>query len=193
MKCNPDELSQKLEIPYIKDEKNFLFRFMGNEVRINHPSGTIWYGDEELVLSYMLGTILLRYLVNGTGKNPTGTFITYKDIKDGQVYYPNFHKRTIGWLAQLYQNKPEIFHEKYPLPVTEHEHGDFSFSFEFLPNVIFMFILYEQDEEFPAEANVLMDSNIEDYFNAEDLAVVVDVAIAYFINKGKVPANFGMI
>ena len=190
--CNPHEISPKVKIPYICDENNFILKFMGDEIKINYPNGTTSYMNGALIPSYVLKTIFLRYLVNGTGKKPTGTFITYKEIQDGQIYYPNFYKRTIRCLAQIYQKTPEIFNEKYSVPVIVHEHGDFSFSFEFLPNVMFMFILYEGDDEFPAEANILMDSNIEDYFNAEDLAVVVDVAIAYFINKGKVSEDLRM-
>ena len=60
-----------------------------------------------------------------------------------------------------------------------------------MKNVNFLFVFYDEDEEFDASANILMDQNIEDYYNAEDLAVVVDVAIEYFL-YGYIPRELGM-
>ena len=39
-------------------------------------------------------------------------------------------------------------------------HGDYSFAFEFLPDIIFLFIFYQGDEESPAGANILMDKTL---------------------------------
>ena len=63
--------------------------------------------------------------------------------------------------------------------------GDISSKFEFMNNVYITFVLWQGDEELPASANILFDRNIEYYFNAEDLAVVGDVAIELLKNKGE--------
>lgn len=44
---------------------------------------------------YTIRILFLRFLVNGQGIKPTGKDVTYKDIRGGLVYYPNFSKRTI--------------------------------------------------------------------------------------------------
>ncbi|NLM52197.1 MAG: DUF3786 domain-containing protein [Firmicutes bacterium] len=186
------DLCQGKGLNYDEKQNVITVNVMSENYDVFYPSGKVFKEDGREVTSYLLKTVLLRYLVNGKGTKPTFKFISYKEIKDGQVYYPNFYKRTIQRLAQLYEADPDLFDfpdklERIPMP-----RGDLAFAFEFLPNVYFQFILYRGDDEFPASANILMDANIEDYFNAEDLAVVVDIAIEYFVHKGTIPPDLGM-
>jgi hypothetical protein len=37
-----------------------------------------------------------------------------------------------------------------------------------------------------------MDKNIECHFNAEDLAVIPDIAVEYFVHRGTIPPDLGM-
>lgn len=189
--ANIDDLCFSEEIIYNKKKYTFIVDMMGIKYNIEYPSGNIYLNNGDEITSYVLKTILLRYLVNGKGKQPTNQFITYKELQDGQVYYPNFHKRTIMRLGKLYDNNPEYFDIDCPEKSLK-ELGDMSFSFKFLPNIYFLFVMYAGDEEFSPSANILMDKNIEDYFNAEDLAVVVDVAIDFFLNGGYIPKDLGM-
>lgn len=55
--------------------------------------------------------------------------------------------------------------------------GDISYKVRFLNEIYVVFILWYGDEEFEAEGNILFDSNINNYFNAEDLAVIPDIIL----------------
>ncbi|MFZ7133434.1 MAG: DUF3786 domain-containing protein [Eubacteriales bacterium] len=189
---NTIEINKNSLVPYHQEKAAFCIKLMGIKYYIHHPDGETFTEYGSRVDSYVIKTILLRYLVNGKGAMPSGRYITFKEIRDGQVYYPNFYKRTIMRLARLYDDHPNIFKKPLSIPIKEHDKGDYSFSFEFLPHVIFLFVLYKRDEEFPANANILMDAAIQHYFNAEDLAVIVDVAIHFFVNKGKIQHGLGM-
>jgi hypothetical protein len=50
-------------------------------------------------------------------------------------------------------------------------------SFQVLPRVAMQLCLWEGDEEFPPEANVLFDENIGGYLPVEDIAVVSGMLI----------------
>ncbi|MFZ7120781.1 MAG: DUF3786 domain-containing protein [Eubacteriaceae bacterium] len=192
-KLSPESISKRTSIIYDIDHKIFKTIVMGKKYHIHYPSGNVWDENGDSVTSYVLKTIFLRYLVNGKGTLLTGNYITYREITDGNIYYTNFYNRTILRLAKIYDNNHNIFQDNISnINVKMHNNGDFAFSFDFLKNIRFMFVLYKGDEEFPSSANILFDSNIEDYFNAEDLAVVVDVAIEYFANEGKIPKSLGM-
>ncbi|MPW26787.1 DUF3786 domain-containing protein [Alkalibaculum sp. M08DMB] len=188
----PESISRKLDIPYNSNNNTFALYLMGKLYTVNYPTGEVYDNNGETVKSYVVKTILLRYLVNGNGVPLTNKYISYKDIQDGQIYYTNFYKRTILRLAKIYGEKSEIFLKNLgTLNVEIMEKGDLSFAFEFMKNISFKFVLYKADDEFETTANILMDQNTEDYFNAEDLAVVVDVAIDYFIH-GKIHNELGM-
>jgi len=40
--------------------------------------------------------ITLRYLINASGKSPTGRWISFSDLPGGAPYFPAFRKRVIG-------------------------------------------------------------------------------------------------
>lgn len=70
--------------------------------------------------------------------------------------------------------------------------GDKAYKFPFMNETYMAFIIWEKDEEFPPAANILFDQNIQFYFDAEDLAVVPDVAIDIIKNKGIMPDWIGL-
>lgn len=192
IELGPDKLCRNNKIHVDRDKNCVVLHLMGDSYSVYYPGGEVIRADGKEVTSYILKTILLRYLVNGGGMEPTGQFVSYKEIKDGQIYYPNFYARTVLRLAKLYDSNPQLFHDNVKPEMITTSRGDFSFVFEFLPHIYFHFILYRGDDEFPPSATILMDKNIEDYFNAEDLAVVPDVAIEYFVHGGNMPLGLGM-
>lgn len=165
-------------------------KLLGEDYQVIHPGGEVYAPGGREVTSYVLKTILLRYLVNGTGAEPTGRYISFRELQDGHLYYPAFYQRTVRRLAQL-SLQPEQLSRFAPV-LHSLPYGDLAFAFAFLPDVIFAFILYRGDDEFPAGANILLDSNTEAYFNAEDIAVVANVAVDYFLNGGKISLQSGL-
>jgi len=165
-------------------------KLLGEDYQVSHPGGEVYAPDGREVASYVLKTILLRYLVNGRGAEPSGRFISFRELQDGHLFYPAFYSRTVRRLAGLSQEPERLL--SLPPVLQRLPYGDLAFAFAFLPDVIFAFILYRGDEEFPAGANILMDSNIEAYFTAEDIAVVADVAVDYFLGGGRISPQAGL-
>ena len=165
-------------------------KLLGEDYKISHPGGEVYAPGSREVTSYVLKTILLRYLVNGRGTGPTGCYISFRELQDGHLFYPAFYHRTVRRLAQLSLQPERLL--SLPPVLRRLPYGDLSFAFTFLPDVIFAFIFYRGDEEFPPGANILMDSNIEAYFTAEDIAVVADGAVDYFQSGGKISPQAGL-
>ena len=57
------------------------------------------------------------------------------------------------------------------------EIGDISYKVRFINDTYVVFVLWEGDEELEPSGNILFDSNISYYFNAEDLAVVPEIIL----------------
>lgn len=192
-KTDPNKMSKLTGNEYDKDKNEFTLNIVNKNYKVKHPSGDTYNENGEKVNSYIIKIMILRYLVNGEGVFQTGRDITFKDINGGHVYYKNFYNRTILRLANIYGNNLNKFEEDFKnIKCEKINMGDRAYKFEFLKNVFFTFIIWEGDEEFNPSANVLFDSNIEYYFNAEDLAVVVDIAISFIENKGTLPFDLGM-
>lgn len=167
---------------------------MGREYTISHPEATMIDIEKATeIKAYTIKTIVLRYLINSRAVPAFNQDITYKEVKGGLVYYRNFYNRTILKLAKMFCDNLEELGELAKIIGGEVlNKGDVACKFEFINNVFITFIVWQGDDELSASANILFDRNINYYFNAEDLAVISDVAIELIKNKGQIPDWVGL-
>lgn len=193
-KADPVDISNQSTIPYDRENRCFKIKIMGKNYVVNHPSGKLYDSESgEEIRAYAIKILILRYLINSRAVPPFNKDITYKEIPGGLVYYKNFYNRTILKLARVFSDKQEFFIESSKaIGAQILDRGDLCCKFEFINNVYITFIVWQGDDELPADANILFDKNIEYYFNAEDLAVLGDVAIELLKNKGKIPEWVGL-
>ncbi|NMM62710.1 DUF3786 domain-containing protein [Clostridium sp. P21] len=193
-KEDPVQISQQSGIYYDEENHYFKIKIMGKEYNIKHPQGNMYdLKTQKEISAYTIKTIVLRYLVNSKNVPVFNKDITYKEIPGGLVYYRNFYNRTILKLAKIFGNDLKAL-EEVTLCVegTLIKKGDAACRFEFINNVYITFVIWQGDDELEASANILFDGNIQYYFNAEDLAVVGDVAIELLKNKGEIPNWIGL-
>lgn len=167
--------------------------FMGRRCSISHPDAVIVDDNNEEITSYTLKTLFLRFLVNAKAIEPANEDITYKDVQGALAYYPNFEKRTISRLARIYGNDIERFREDISyISSAAVRSGDAAFKFPFMNRTFMTFIVWKGDEEFPSAASILFDKSVQFYFNAEDLAVVPDIALDIIKSKGAISKSLGL-
>ncbi|MFO8057070.1 MAG: DUF3786 domain-containing protein [bacterium] len=118
--------------------------------------------------------IILHYLATATGAPRSDRLITYKQVPDGASYYQVFLKRTSGILLSVFKGRfAELMEAARKLGAEEEEgHGDKAFRVKALPRVEYLFVLYEEDEEFEADIKVFFDSSVVEYLPAEDITVL---------------------
>lgn len=120
--------------------------------------------------------LLLHFLTEGVKVEPTGTYLTYRDVPWGEVYYQNFKGRCIIRLARTFGKDISAFERACKaLGGTRLSDGDVSYEIPFLDNLSVRLILWEPDDEFPASAQILFSDNFPLAFTAEDMAVVGDL------------------
>jgi len=159
--------------------------FLGRTLLVSHPSGAILTeAGEEVPLWEKI--IALHYLIHAQGAPPAGNLITYNDIPDGRLYYPNFVKRTSEILLQAYgQNPAALVQAALKLGGIERPGlGDYAVVIPALPRVAYVFVIWKGDEEFPPALNVVFDRSISDYLPAEDITVLANM-IAVKLMKAK--------
>lgn len=177
-KSNPYIISKLSNSNYDSKSSTFDIKFLKYNLKVKYPSGEIIYENKEPFNNISSEILILRYLVNATGVKPSKNYITYKEIKGGYVYYPNFKSRTLKDFIDIYGKNLNLFKSKIEFyNFEELEFGDISYKVRFINDIHIVFILWEGDSEFEASGNILFDSNINYYFNAEDIAVIPDIMI----------------
>ena len=180
---DPQEIAQRLEIPFDEESRTFTLTFLGTQYQITHPDFTVshtpdsrkYYPLEEMIYAKLL---TIRFLLNAAKAEGTGSFKTYREMPWGEVYLRQFDGRCIKRLAFSYGNRLPAF-----CSVMEHigaspvRMGDAAYEVEIFPQYRLRLILWEGDEEFPPSSQILFSDNFPVSFQAEDMAVMGDVLI----------------
>lgn len=129
--------------------------------------------------------LMLHYLAGARGNALTGKWISYQEIPDGRFYMDAFIRRAKNPLVGTFGARPERLRE---LAVSAYgaapfDHGDVSVVFDAFPYVPVVFILWEGDDEFPPDGNILFDESVAQVLSAEDTAWLAGMAVYPLIGR----------
>ena len=177
---NAAEAVQRLHIPFENGE--FHIRILGVTYAVAHPDYALRVEKAAEQLPTLEGlhaeTFLLRLLLEGKTATADSDFKTFRELPWGEVYIKPFTGRILTRAAFTFGTRIEAFRaaaEK--LGGVPLRHGDASFEFRFLDEYRLRLIVWEGDDEFPPNAQLLYSANFEDGFAAEDRVVAGDLLI----------------
>jgi uncharacterized protein (DUF1330 family) len=109
----------------------------------------------------------------------TGEWISFKELPSGDSYYPAYRKRSVEQVIRKYgANLAGLCGAAQRLKGSVVKQADAAIVVESFPSVPLLIEVWNADEEFGAEANILFDKNISAIFCTEDVAV-----LAGFVGK----------
>lgn len=147
----------------------FRVPYFGETHVVRFPEATVWRGD--VPASPMTQIILLHYLLTADGTRSSGQWITFRQLPNAFPYDRAFMQRAIMPLIQTFGNDLEGFVRAGVAAGGEPSRtADASFFFRALPQLPMMLQLWAADEDMPASANVLFDSNAGHQLPTEDLS-----------------------
>lgn len=183
-KLDPMEVSERTGIPYDSQEHVFTLRMMQKTYQIAWPDFAVRLADGESEGFAALETetaakiFAIRFLQRGVASSGTGKYLTYREVPWGEVYFRQFQGRCMMRLAFSYGSKLELFESQMEkIGAKKLQTGDSAYEFEFINDHFVQFILWAGDDEFPPSSQILFSDNFPLSFEAEDLAVVGDIAI----------------
>ena len=174
----PETVSQRLS--GVKwDGNEFYVNLLAREYAISHPDYAIRATDGGLIPPLPCQTFLLRYLLESRDVAWTGQWKTFREMPWGEMYIKPYTGRVLTRAAFTFGTRIAAFKaacEKMgavPLP-----HGDAGYRFDFVNGYAMQILVWEGDEEFPPNAQVLYTDNFADGFAAEDRVVAGDILIS---------------
>ncbi|MGC8779947.1 MAG: DUF3786 domain-containing protein, partial [Anaerolineae bacterium] len=119
--------------------------------------------------------VLLHYLLTADGTPPADRWITFRELPDGLFYAQAFAGHAEGVLAEkLGAHLARFKQAAEALGGAALDLADASYRFQALPRVAVAVLLWEGDEDFPAQARILFDAHAGHYLPTEDLAGIGD-------------------
>ncbi len=161
------------------DRKEFYVNLMGREYAISHPNYALRAPDGGNLPPLPTQTFLLRYLLEGKAVPAQGNWLTFREMPWGELYITPYTGRVLTRAAFTFGTRVAAFRaacEK--MGATPLNHGDAGYQFDFLDGYRMQIIVWEGDEEFPPNSQVLYSDNFAAGFAAEDRVVAGDILIS---------------
>ena len=161
------------------DGKEFYVNLLGTTYAIAHPDYAIRTVGEGKLPPLPTQTFLLRYLLEGKAVPFLGQWKTFREMPWGEMYIKPYTGRVLTRAAFTCGTRVDAFRsacEKLgALPVA---HGDAGFQLTLIGDYKMRILVWEGDDEFPPNAQVLYSDNFSDGFAAEDRVVAGDILIS---------------
>ena len=175
---NPEDTAERLsDVRW--DGKEFIIRLLGRDFAISHPDYAIRPLDGGAVPPLPAQTFLLRYLLESRDIRWGGEWKTFREMPWGEMYIKPYTGRVLTRAAFTFGTRIGAFRASCEkMGATPVPHGDAGYLFDLIGDYRMQILVWEGDDEFPPNAQVLYSDNFADGFAAEDRVVAGDILIS---------------
>ena len=175
---DPDEVTGRVtDVKW--DGKEFYVNLLGREFALAHPEYAIRALDNGFVPPLPTQTFLMRYLLESKTVAWQGSWKTFREMPWGEMYIKPYTGRVLTRAAFTFGTRVAAFRaaaEK--MGATALPHGDAGYQFDLIGGYRMQIMVWEGDDEFPPNAQVIYSDNFETGFAAEDRVVAGDILIS---------------
>ncbi|OGP53700.1 MAG: hypothetical protein A2162_03660 [Deltaproteobacteria bacterium RBG_13_52_11b] len=158
------------------DGDEVIVHFFSEPYHIRFPQ-VEFYSPSKTAVSLVARTILLHYLITSDGSPLSGKWVGYKDISGGLLYASVFGRRVTEPLVKKFGRSAKSFMDVgTTLGGKPGGVGDASLAFQVLPHIPLQYVLWEGDDEFPPNVQLLFDASVDHHLTLEDIVVLGQMA-----------------
>ena len=175
---DPGAVAQRLKGVHY-DGGEFTVKLLGREYAISHPEYAIRALDGGKLPPLPTQTFLLRYLLECRDVTWNGEWKTFREMPWGEMYITPYTGRVLTRAAFTFGFRTAAMKaaaEK--MGAVAMKHGDAGYLFELVSGYRMQLLVWEGDDEFPPNAQVLYSDNFAQGFAAEDRVVAGDILIS---------------
>jgi hypothetical protein len=178
-KIDPAEVSGRLSF-VSWDGKRFTVTLLGRTYHLSWPEYAIEAADGGKNPPLPTQTFLLRLLLEGKNSSWGGEWKTFREMPWGEMYITPYTGRVLTRAAFTFGTRIAKFRAAAEqlggVPV---KNGDAGYEFALVGPYRMRILVWEGDDEFPPNAQVLYTDNFAPGFSAEDRVVAGDILIGH--------------
>ena len=177
----PEEAVARLGVKW--DGKEFYMNLLGREFAISHPVYAVREvgsaPSDKVSLPLPTQTFLLRYLLEAKAVSWAGEWKTFREMPWGELYIKPYTGRVLTRAAFTFGTRLAAFQKgAQALGGVALKNGDAGYEFTLIGGYKMRILVWEGDDEFPPNAQVLYSDNFETGFAPEDRVVAGDILIS---------------
>ena len=161
------------------DGKEFTVNLLGREFAVSHPDYAIRALDDGPIPPLPTQTFLLRYLLESKQVSWGGQWKTFREMPWGEMYIKPYTGRVLTRAAFTFGFRLDGFRSACEkMGAMSLKHGDAGYQFNLIGDYMIQILVWEGDDEFPPNAQVIYSDNFAEGFAAEDRVVAGDILIS---------------
>ncbi|MEZ5126370.1 MAG: DUF3786 domain-containing protein [Thermoleophilia bacterium] len=155
------------------DGADVVVPYFSREYRVTHPAGEVTCGAAAAHAAVAI--LILHYLIGADGSSDDDAWHAFRELPDGMFYATSFARRAEATLAAAFAagegGSLGRFRAVASAQAGEQlDLADAGYAFRALPKIRLAVLVWQGDDDFPAEARVLFSSAAARVLPAEDLA-----------------------
>jgi hypothetical protein len=159
-----------------ESEQSVIIRYLNQSSMITLPDIDVSLADSSGEVTIREKVLILHYFISAKGTPISNNLITFRELPEGKVYLPTFTKRTVNHLVRYFGEEPDLLLETgKELGGYKADYGDTSVTIDAFKYVPVTIVLWQGDEEFTPEGNILFDATVTDYLSTEDIIVLCEI------------------
>jgi hypothetical protein len=160
--------------------------FLARTYHIEHQDFSFHDPDDPQAQVPLQEQVLILHYLQGCRPDLKNQWIAYREIPGAGFYFGAFAKRALEPLKKVFgSNVQGLATAASQLGAQALDTGDAGFQFSPLPYTPVQLIVWQGDDEFPAEANILFDATVGDYLSPEDAAWLASLVVYRLIGLAK--------
>ena len=174
---DPTEAAERTGAKWNGEE--FYVNLLGREFAISHPGYALRALDGGALPPLPTQTFLLRYLLESKQASWGGQWKTFREMPWGEMYIKPYTGRVLTRAAFTFGFRLDAFRSACEkMGATALKHGDAGYQFNLIGDFMIQILVWEGDDEFPPNAQVIYSDNFAEGFAAEDRVVAGDILIS---------------
>jgi hypothetical protein len=171
------------------DDARIGLRCVGRDYVVSYPDGIV-LDAEGAAAEVGTAILLLLYLLESTGRDLEGEWVSFEQLPGGAGYMGSFRGRVVGPVLRAFGSDPAALAragealDGEPLAL-----GDVAIRLPALPRVPIAYVLWAGDAEFAASASVVFDASVEGYLDAEAVTVLAELATRRLVEPASSPRS----
>lgn len=154
---------------FTKNGNGFDVHFINRDLHVSYPDAEVTEIATGKPVDDTCKVLVLHHAAYSKGGGLVENMISYKELPSGEIYIKPFTNRCIKALVGIFAaNLPALEKAVESTIYKKEHHGDFSCTIEVMPKVPITLIVYEEDDEFPADGNILFNGNAGNQLHTED-------------------------
>ena len=167
-------------------QKEIAIEYLNQLYRITMPNVEVLLANSKEEVPIRDRVLILHYLLSAKGTPITNKLIAFKELPGGGNYSRTFSKRAIEPLVEHFGEQPHVLIDiAGKLGAHTVAYGDVAVTVNAFNRVPITIVLWQGDEEFPAQGDILFDAAISDYLSTYDVTVLCESIIWKLVKFSK--------